>query len=472
MTREELKQVWGKYCDTDKLVTEMQTLLRSNNIRNYTNGICEMLNVFFRNKASIIEMMQNSDNYVGDLRIMVDTQMNRYNTRNVISDFVRTFYDNVEADKILLKYKDGDGKTIHDYFKIGKTKVTVKDVTDGKMNTISFNKWDKVFDSTGATQASMMNSRRFYDTITCFNGYTSPTVTAALSNMLNQRHTGLKIAEGTKTSRAFNKVCHLYEIDSVANGIAVKVTSGAKFVDGTEVPNDVIGREIKVKSVDGDNVMLTGVNKAVDKKYLSNVKYNKLFAEYSDMVVEKKRNIKFYISVNPIDYLTMSVGRSWRSCHAFGGSWFGGTVSYMLDSVSIITFVHDEVPTNFATEGKIYRTMFHYKDGTLLQSRVYPQGNDGCTNLYAEFRKIMQNEISDMVGSVNSWTRHSLDSFTIRSVGNHYKDYLHNGSCNVTVLGNNHISDMTIGHINVCPVCGREEPLNSCQITHYNCNPI
>ena len=168
----------------------------------------------------------------------------------------------------------------------------------------------------------------------------------------------------------------------------------------------------------------------------------------------------------------MSVGRSWSSCHSFGGGYFGGTVSYMLDSVSIITFVHDNEVTDFITEGKIYRNMMHYKDGTLLQSRVYPQGNDGCTDLYEEFRKIMQKELADMLGMVNDWNKIPKGSVEIRSFGNHYKDYNYFGNgINLSRLSKaGTCNTMNIGHINVCPNCGLAEELRSHMIAHTGCS--
>lgn len=473
MTKAELKAAWGKYCDTDELVDEIRALLTEKRIRNSVNGICEMLNVFFTNKADIIEMMQNSDNYVGDLRIVVSTQMRRYNNLQSIGRFMSSFYNSVEAEKIIFKDKDSEGKCLNDYIKIGKTKVTIDDIVNNRTESASFGDWYHVFDNTGITRESMKQASEFRFAINCFNRYASPVVNQSLHDSIITHNANIKIAEGTKTSRAFNKVCHAYGVDSVAKGIEVKIASGAKFTDGSEVPNEAISANHNVKSVDGNEVTLTNLKKTIDKKYLSNVKYNKLFAEYADMVTEAKRNIKFYISVNPIDYLTMSVGRSWTSCHAFGGGYFGGTVSYMLDHVSIITFVHDEVPSDFASEGKIYRNMFHYKDGTLLQSRVYPQGNDGCTDLYEEFRKIMQKEMADMLGVNNNWDRVAEREVQINSVGNHYKDYRYfRNGINMSKVHGTNCRQMLIGHTNICPNCGQVESLPSHVITHGGCTAL
>ena len=473
MNKTELKAAWGKYCDTDVLVDQMVEYMASHRIRHSVNGICTMLNTFFENKHEIIEMLQNSDNYIGNLRVKVNAEMTRYNNIRTIETFVRRFYNNVDAEKIIYKKVNSEGKTLNDYIKIGKKKVTVDELVNGDVASVDFGNWYTKFDCSGVTAESLEEARNFQNIISCFNRYSSPVVNNVLSESILARNNKLKISQGTKTSRAFNKVCHLYGVDSAGSGVPVKIASGAKFIDGTDVPNGFINVTLNAKNVNGDSVEIAGINKAVNKKYVSNVKYNKLFAEYSDMLSDTKRKIKFYISVNPIDYLTMSVGRSWQSCHQYGGGYFGGTVSYMLDSVSIITFVHDEEPDDFMTEGKIYRNMMHYKNGTLLQSRVYPQGNDGCTDLYEEFRKIMQKEISDMLGINGEWEKVNKDRFTINSEGVHYKDYHYFGNgINLSRIHGTNCSDMLIGHINICPNCGNEDHLSSHTIAHGNCSAI
>ena len=473
MNKMELKAAWGKYCDTDALVDQMVAYMVSKRIRHSVNGICTMLNTFFENKSDIIEMLQNSDNYIGNLRVRVNTEMTRYNNIRTIESFMYRFYDSVGADKILYKKVDDDGKTIDDYIKIGKKKVTIDEIVNGSISNANFGQWSEKFTSEGITRDSIVKSQEFKNIISQFNRYSSPVVNQFLSDNILARNEKLKIAQGTKTSRAFNKVCHLYGVDSAGSGIPVKIASGAKFIDGTNVPDEFINVALNVKNVNGDNVEITGLKKEVGKKYVSNVKYNKLFAEYSDMLSDNKRKIKFYISVNPIDYLTMSVGRSWQSCHQYGGGYFGGTVSYMLDDVSIITFVHDEEPDDFMTEGKIYRNMMHYRNGLLLQSRVYPQGNDGCTDLYEEFRKIMQKELSDMLGVNGAWESVHPNTCVIESIGAHYKDYRYFGSgINLTRIHGTACDNMTIGHTNVCPNCGREESLPNHLIAHGNCTAI
>lgn len=408
----ELKQKWGKYCDVEKLHGQMTVWFNRYRIRNTPQGICAMLDKFFQNKEDLIQLLQSSNNYIEDLRIELNTSMCRYSDSYKVRSFVNRFNSNVESHKAILKNVDADGKKLADYIKIGKTKITVEELINGNVGKAEFGRWRDKFTNEGYTQESEAKNRTFNNLMYDIGGISSPTVSKRNASELNSHNSALKIAEGTKTPRVFNKICTAYGVDKLP-------------------------------------------------------KYNKLFAEYADMVSEAKRNIKFYISVNPIDYLTMSVGRSWNSCHAPGGGYFSGTVSYMLDKVSFITYVFDARPDNFATEGKIYRNMFHYKDGVLLQNRVYPQANDGLTNLYDEFRGFVQQEFADILGKKNEWYKTQAN---IRSVGNHYRDYNMNRSCNTSSIGRILETNMEIGHINICPNCGREEHISTSRIAHDTCS--
>ena len=365
-----LKKKWGKYCDTDKLVRDMSTWFTGKGIRNTTQGICAMLNEFFTNKEELIKLFEKSDNYVGDMRIMLDTEMCRYGNRYSISTFVNKFPDQVESKKAILKIADANGKKLKDYIHVGKKSVSVADLVNGSLSNENFSKWEEVFNSDGNTRESANQYRQFINIINSFSNVCAPVVNDREVDFINQENESIKMGKGIKTSRAFNKVCAAYNVDKLP-------------------------------------------------------KYNKLFAEYADMVSESKRKIKFYISVNPLDYLNMSIGRS----------------------------------------------MFHYQDGVLIQSRVYPQGNDGCTNLYDEFRAIVQKELAEDLGLQNNW--HVCDSpIKIRTTGRHYPDYKYNNGTNASFVGSNPgTTTMEIGHTNICPHCGVTEDISSGKICHSNCLP-
>lgn len=81
--------------------------------------------------------------------------------------------------------------------------------------------------------------------------------------------------------------------------------------------------------------------------------YNSAFAKYADALNPLQITRHTVLSVNPLDYLTMSFGNSWASCHtidkenkrgmpnSYEGMYSSGTVSYMLDSPSMVFYTVD-----------------------------------------------------------------------------------------------------------------------------------
>lgn len=208
------------------------------------------------------------------------------------------------------------------------------------------------------------------------------------------------------------------------------------------------------------------------------------------MVSGLKRKLKFYISLNPLDYLTMSFGNSWSSCHtidktnqrgapnSYSGMHCGGTMSYMLDGSSIITYVHTHA-TEDHEEGKLYRNMFHFNNGTLVQGRVYPQANDGATDLYRTFRRFMQIEFTKLLNlNEDDWIRRTTPCYeNVISYGVHYKDYEHFDMCNVSYpreMPNAASNRVVVGHARICPLCGKEvsDNYNSGYLTHADCDDV
>lgn len=412
-----LKGTWGQYIDTDKLVDDIRACLRKYGHPNTEHGVCTMLETFFTNKKPLIDMFVKSEHYTNDLRIVLTKEFQRECNSYNIATFCSTFSDKIQAKTILLSRKDANGKTAQDYMKLGIKSINAEDLLneDFVSELPQINLSVKQFNYQGYTKESIKQHEQFYHTIREFKSIDTPTLSHNDANRLNDQCPKLKAVEGQKTSRAFNRVCALFGIDKAKN-------------------------------------------------------YNKLFAEYADMVSGLKRQLDYVISLNPYDYLTMSFGNSWASCHtidknntrgmpnAYSGQYCGGTLSYMLDSTSIIVYVVDK-QSDPQTTPKIYRNMFHFGNNILIQGRIYPQGNDGVTDLYKTFRKYMQDELSTLIGlKDNMWTKsgQSVSNFVSQSYGVHYQDYIHYGSCNVSYPSErkSDIDSIVIGHDGICPNCG------------------
>lgn len=438
MNKTELKAAWGKYCDIDKLADTTMALLKKHNHRNTEHGVCTMLNEYFTNKRELIDTLASSPNYLGDMRIMVDIELERTVNRGAVTTFCNEFISRMHLRELCITKVDEHGKTLADYEANGVQSFNAKDLLKDSMAMMFVEnaKHRRKFKPNGDLISSIDSFDRLHGLFYYgFGSTVMPTISSGIIDRAAVLEPPVKLHEGMKTSRAFNKVCTEYGIDKAWPTTSTDENGNTR----TTYP------------------------------------YDKLFAEYSDMISGTKRKLKFFISVNPLDYLTMSFGNSWSSCHSISkhGGWCGGCVSYMLDSSSIITYAHTDVPES-CEEGKIYRNMFHYKNGAVLQSRIYPQDNDGKTNLYNEFWKTFTKEFSPLIGvSADSWnSKRGNYSNQIKSTGVHYPDYSHHQFMFYTTkeIDGANKTTIPIGHKRICTYCGKTtDDFTSSSTAHDNC---
>lgn len=240
-----------------------------------------------------------------------------------------------------------------------------------------------------------------------------------VANLINEYIPSMHIHEGQKMSRVINKLC-----------------------------------------------IYLGVNKDKD--------YNRMFAKYADSLSPLKVKRHTILSLNPLDYLTMSFGNSWASCHtidknnkrgmpnSYEGMYSSGTMSYMLDPSSIVFYTVDEAynGTEYFLQPKICRQMYHWGNDKLVQGRLYPQDNDGCGTIYSEYRAIVQDIIATVFDIPNLWTiRKGTDAASeyIYSHGTHYRDYENFDNCTLSILkGSDNHEYINVGAYPICIKCGDE----------------
>jgi hypothetical protein len=425
MTKSDLREKWSKYCDTDALVDKMMDLLSRYGHDNSEHGICVLLDTYFTEKEPLIKLIASSKNYIGDMRISTLQLFDRAIDSDDVYRAVTNFMNDINY-KNFYKTTDGKGKTFFDYFVTGKTSYsldTLPSAEEQKAMKEAVRKFDY---NNFATRESVNKATDFCSYIDHFK-YVN------YSKMQNDfEYTAgrngekkLVIKAGTKTSRAFNQVCRHYGVDKF-NPETVVTTKDGEQIEKTVYP------------------------------------YDKIFAAYADIVSELQRKLNFVISVNPLDYLTMSFGVNWRSCHHIsGGGWKGGCLSYMLDNTSIITYVITDLNEPIHENPKIYRQMFHYDNGLFMQNRLYPQGNDGATNLYTKFRGFVVDEFNAILNENGEWSS-EVGSDACRahteSLGVHYRDYTGNSECSIFYPKSHYdkIREkiMKVGHDGVCVRCG------------------
>lgn len=207
--------------------------------------------------------------------------------------------------------------------------------------------------------------------------------------------------------------------------------------------------------------------------------YDRQFAKFCDALSPIKVTRHTCISLNPVDYLLMSNGNSWRSCHYIGdyandaGCYSSGTISYMLDKHSIIFYTVDAGFNGVCIESapKIQRQVFGYNDFQLLQSRLYPQNNDsGATDTYTDIRNIMQKVVADCLAAPNRWIKKRVQNVEHGYSATCYPDWnCQTNLCSTSVLRgkeNDNLEPIILGAAPICIECGErhsyEEGINHC----------
>ena len=107
---------------------------------------------------------------------------------------------------------------------------------------------------------------------------------------------------------------------------------------------------------------------------------------YSRCVQKNKLEGYIYLSVDPVDYLTLSENNAnWRSCHALDGEYRAGNLSYMLDKTTVIAYLANEnkeilgaLPNDIPWYSKKWRMLFscQEEDKIVYFSKQYPFDND------------------------------------------------------------------------------------------------
>ena len=221
----------------------------------------------------------------------------------------------------------------------------------------------------------------------------------------------------------------------------------------------------------------------IDKKWVS---FEKEYAKYSDAINPLKVPEKMVISWNLMDFLLMSHGTSWTSCHFidkfdvlrkygsgngnYHGCYSSGTLSYALDKTSLVMYAIDKDATQpYWNVPKKRRQMFHIaEDGTeFIQGRLYPDDQSDCGHTteaisYKPYREIMQDIIAKAFELPNFWSNKkgtgACRDIVLESFGTHYRDYEHYSNCNASIHKSLNAPQMSliIGHNPICPSCGEE----------------
>lgn len=201
--------------------------------------------------------------------------------------------------------------------------------------------------------------------------------------------------------------------------------------------------------------------------------YEKHFAQLADAVSPLTIDRTTALSFHPCDYLQMSHGTGWKSCHRIdGGEWQGGTWSYMLDEVtSILSTTEEDDYGDMYNRPKVNRMVVCFDGEEILFSRLYPSYTDFAVR--DTFRNVVQEIYAKCLDVPNLWQPpmrynkyhcHYCDddtlstNFVTSGVGHmQYPDYDYaEYNCELSVLKGREPHVMEIGTWGICPVTGDE----------------
>lgn len=285
---------------------------------------------------------------------------------------------------------------------------------------------------------------------------------------------GVPITEGLKVTKYIRKILVKYGIDKVVD---IK----------TEEWMDSTTGEVRTRTADKG--------------------YNYYFALLGDSINPVDFPCEMVISVNPLDFWTMSFGYNWASCHTidkdnrrgneshnYHGCYSSGTESYMLDTSTIIVYSRPtqeqlakkgEENLPMELQSKMKRCVFYLGEDKLVQSRLYPDGrDDGDKGLAAQFRSVVQSVIAGLYNTPNLWvlkkgTNECCAVVNSGSGATNYPDYENYSDCNVSYLrrvdGLLNTRTIEVGTAPICPSCGETHSdaewivCEDCREEHITC---
>ena len=412
------------------------------------DAVKDAVNVSTRNKAWLWKAFSQHPNYAGHGRIIFDAdyersvdkiKVDRFSNlfiellkKNILEDANISVFSYEEAQRIVdsLNYKL-DIMSRYDSVVInGKTKKEIEeDIARFAKIIRSYHDNTAIVNSRTVTIESQNTYKNIVRAINnnIFVDYNA-TITKEQAEELNNVNPDIRANGGQKKSRLVNKIAKLYGID----------------FDSAELRS--------------------------------------MYAEFADAInpfVVKRHTV---LSVNPADFLTMSWGTNWTSCHtidkenvhgyeghaaSYRGCYSSGTHSYMLDGSSFIYYTVNgkKEVEDYGKELKESRQMFHIGEDKLIQGRLYPYDQTDCDYYaepeeYTQIRVIVQRIISELFGIPNYWTNkkgtEACSTYSSQT-GTHYYDITHYDNCNVSIIrGSENTKRIKIGHNPICPNCGRE----------------
>ena len=423
-----------------ELLNEMMELYMTYDYAPTEKGVNAQLDEWAKNKGNLIKWMENHPNYNGKFQIAFDVDFQR----RIDIEAIITFFDYLKS--LIPESKIGPF-TFSEVYEIKERLESIIYIFEGYDGIRNINEHDKEYYKSECEK---------------FRNY---------------------VVEFRRRFRLLNRSAYSMENYELKNKIDCLINGWLSMDSISHIADEKIAQKFncyfpELKATNGQKISRI-VNKLCKQLGFDKDKgYNREFAKFSDAINPLTIKRHTVLSCHPVDYLTMSFGNSWSSCHtidknnkrdmpnSYHGQYSAGTLSYMLDETSAVFYTVDAKydGDKLELEPKINRCMFHIGEYKVVQGRVYPQDNDGENGIYTEIRNIVQKIIADCWEKPNVWVLKKGTSACARitnTKGVHYRDYLSYDSCNVSYLkldesGIVNDESITIGHNPICPQCGDE----------------
>ena len=214
---------------------------------------------------------------------------------------------------------------------------------------------------------------------------------------------------------------------------------------------------------------ITAPNNTKLSKFLSSLFNDESFDVALSKVLQN-RIVKgnFYVSIDPYDFLTMSVNRhGWSSClsieNARGNGNAAGSFSYMLDSTTMVCYRsndkdydYDFKNVKFTGNSKSWRQLVHINKSNcaMMFNRQYPQNSNIDTASLV--RELLETRIATYLGRENEWENMgNNDSWYKPSMSIAYNDSHNQTRVTVVPKGTHLKFNIDSGAKIVCLNCGK-----------------
>ena len=133
--------------------------------------------------------------------------------------------------------------------------------------------------------------------------------------------------------------------------------------------------------------------------------YNQFFSVLSDLLSPIEYDETFYVSINPIDYLTQSHGNKWTSCHSLRnmGCYHSATLTMMNDCTTLIVYtLPDKYENHFSIRDKKTRQSLFISENNnaLFQNTFYPNKDMNESDVVRRYIEML---IANYSNVENNW---------------------------------------------------------------------